>query len=194
MHSELNKMTSFTQPGGTAYWTKGQRRVSMDITLDLSGFQYPKNAKRQPQNERAQYTIYSCNASPSIFFQRWQLPHTICWKAVFHVILLLAFGSVYTGRVVIYVLVTAGIRFTSEPSHVVLTSPWISHIGGAAICHPALTKHRQSVDRETEKQDLEWNVSMWECVRVRTGRAISSLIALVKRWFMDATLSCCSGL
>lgn len=60
----------------------------------------------------------------------------------------------------IYVAVTAGVRFTSERSRPAVTSTCISHTGAAVICHAALTKHRQSVESEEEKQEMERNISM----------------------------------
>lgn len=81
------------------------------------------------------------------------------------------------------VLVSAGVRFTSERGRLALTSACISHAGATGICQPALTK--QCWEAEGETREGEKYKRMWECVRVRKSQ--TSQIALEELWFMDAS-------
>lgn len=87
----------------------------------------------------------------------------------------------------INVLVTAGVRLTSEPSRSVLTSPCISHVGATVICCHALTKQQAKCwEGEGETRDGE------KYKYVRMCATSTSQIALEKSWFIDAILSWCS--
>lgn len=186
-------MTSFTQPGGTACRAKGRRRARVEVTQSTSGIRYPENtgltlltflymniaclslhflSKVTKATDHLLKSSFSCNSA----LGSWQCLHRRCCDV--------CGGD--RGRK-IHIWTPAARRWRHPASHTSVPLWFVTLL---------LQKHRRSAEREKGKQDTG---RKYKCVRMyvfvcETERAISSLIALTKAWFMDAIQSCCSSL